>query len=148
MDSEKTLLVEKETITEMIHLFCRRRHGQKDALCAECAELERYAHQRLERCQFMPLKPVCAKCPVHCYKPSARQQIREVMRFAGPRMLVSAPGAALRHIWQMFKPESARVRRIRARLAKTNLQARTSQETAPSQGQGLPVEVTHENRSD
>jgi len=71
-------------------------------------------NQRLERCQFMPEKPVCAKCPVHCYKPYYRQQVREVMRYAGPSMLRYALGVAIRHLWLLVKPESPRVKQIRA----------------------------------
>ena len=28
-----------------------------------------------------------AKCPVHCYQRDRREQAREVMRYAGPRMV-------------------------------------------------------------
>ncbi len=115
MEKEKVLNAEKETISLMLGLYCRDKHGQKGGLCEQCSQLEAYAHQRLERCQFMPDKPICAKCPVHCYNPYYRQQVRQVMRYAGPRMLTHAPVAAIRHMWLMMKPASARVRNIRAR---------------------------------
>ena len=118
MKKEKVLNTEKETISLMLKLFCRDKHGQKEGLCGECGELEAYAHQRLESCQFMPDKPVCAKCPVHCYKPHYRQQVREVMRYAGPRMLTRAPGAAIRHLWLLMRPDSPRVKQIRVNKAK------------------------------
>ena len=118
MKKEKVLNTEKETISLMLKLYCRDKHGQKEGLCGECEELEAYAHQRLESCQFMPDKPVCAKCPVHCYKPHYRQQVREVMRYAGPRMLTRAPGAAIRHLWLLMRPESPSVKQIRANKTK------------------------------
>ena len=118
MEKEKVLNAEKATISLMLGLYCQNKHGQKDGLCGDCGELELYAHQKLEGCQFMPLKPVCAKCPVHCYKPQHRQQVREVMRFSGPRMLIHAPGAAIRHLWLLVKPDSPRVKQIRTRLEK------------------------------
>ncbi|HOT99895.1 MAG TPA: nitrous oxide-stimulated promoter family protein [Anaerolineaceae bacterium] len=118
MEKEKVLIAEKKTISLMLGLYCRDQHGQKEDLCEECKQLKAYAYERLERCQFMPEKPVCAKCPVHCYKPYYRQQIREVMRYAGPRMLTHAPGAAMRHLWLMVKPDSPRVKQIRARIEK------------------------------
>lgn len=118
MNNEKALKEEKETISLMIGLYCRGKHDHPDRLCAECQELEAYAHRRLENCQFMPQKPVCARCPIYCYKPAARQQMREVMRYAGPRMLIAAPAATVRHLWQSFKPESQRVRQARARMSK------------------------------
>ena len=48
---------------------------------------------------FGPDKPVCSKCPVHCYRPELRERIRGVMRYAGPRMLYRHPVLALRHQW-------------------------------------------------
>jgi hypothetical protein len=53
---------------------------------------------RLNRCPFGQDKPTCATCPIHCYKPKLRERIREVMRFAGPRMLWRHPILAIRHV--------------------------------------------------
>jgi hypothetical protein len=53
---------------------------------------------RLDRCPFGEDKPTCATCPIHCYKPQVRDRIREVMRFAGPRMLWHHPILAIRHV--------------------------------------------------
>ena len=49
---------------------------------------------RLAKCPYQEDKTTCAKCPVHCYKPSRREQIRAVMRYAGPRMLLRHPRLA------------------------------------------------------
>ena len=46
----------------------------------------------------METKTFCSNCKVHCYRPEMRQKIREVMRFAGPRMLFVHPVAAVRHL--------------------------------------------------
>ncbi len=43
-------------------------------------------------------KTFCANCKVHCYKPQMREQIRQVMRFSGPRMLLYHPVLAI-GIW-------------------------------------------------
>ena len=71
-------------------------------LCPQCQELLTYAHQRLERCKFGNDKPSCTRCPVHCYKPAMRQQIRQVMRYSGPRMLLHNPVLAIRHLWDFL----------------------------------------------
>jgi hypothetical protein len=42
-------------------------------------------------------KPVCVKCPVHCYQRFRREQVKAVMRYAGPRMLWRHPILSLRH---------------------------------------------------
>jgi len=117
-NDQKHILQEQQTVSKMIRLYCRARHQPKGELCAECEQLRAYALLRIERCAFQPDKPTCGKCPVHCYKPHYRQQVREVMRYAGPRMLTRAPGAAFRHLWLLVKPESPRVKQIRAKKAK------------------------------
>ena len=71
-------------------------------LCPQCQELLTYAHQRLDRCKFGNEKPSCTRCPVHCYKPAMRQQIRQVMRYSGPRMLLHNPVLAIRHLWDFL----------------------------------------------
>jgi len=35
--------------------------------------------------------------PVHCYKPARRDEIRQVMRYAGPRMMRAHPVLTLLH---------------------------------------------------
>ena len=47
-------------------------------------------------------KPTCSKCPVHCYKPEMRDRIREVMRYAGPRMYKRHPILTFFHVLDGF----------------------------------------------
>lgn len=94
---------EKQTVSLMICLFCRKKHGTKETLCPECAALEQYAIQRSDKCPFMETKTFCSNCRVHCYKPEMREQIREVMRFSGPRMLFHHPVMAVRHVVESRK---------------------------------------------
>jgi len=79
----------------MIEVYCRGHHGRP--LCDHCTALLQYALCRLDRCPFGEAKPTCAKCPVHCYRPAMREQIRAVMRYAGPRMMYRHPWLAVRH---------------------------------------------------
>lgn len=39
----------------------------------------------------------CSQCRVHCYAPAQRQAIKDVMRYAGPRMLLSHPVMTVCH---------------------------------------------------
>jgi hypothetical protein len=89
---------ERRTLSAMIRIHCRARHGTRLDVCPDCAGLLAYAEERLERCPFGYRKPVCAKCTVHCYKPEARERIREVMRYAGPRMILRHPVLAALHM--------------------------------------------------
>ena len=106
---------EKRMVSEMIALYCHKCHGTSGGeLCPECAELAEYARQRSDRCPFMEEKTFCSNCRVHCYRPAMREKIREVMRFAGPRMIFHHPVAALRHVYET-RAEARRIRRGEAR---------------------------------
>lgn len=89
---------EKKTVAAMVRLYCRARHGTRGGPCAGCADLLRYAFARLDACPFGATKPACSRCPTHCYAPRRRELIREVMRFAGPRMLPRHPVLAVTHL--------------------------------------------------
>jgi hypothetical protein len=82
----------------MIRIYCRDRHGSQDEICAECRSLQGYAQKRLDQCPFRADKPTCARCTVHCYKPVMRERIREVMRYAGPRMVRRHPVLTFFHV--------------------------------------------------
>lgn len=69
-----------------------------DGLCEECSALLDYARRRLERCPYGVDKPTCAHCTTHCYRPALREQVREVMRYAGPRMAKEHPLLAAAHL--------------------------------------------------
>jgi hypothetical protein len=88
---------EAKTVSLMIGFYCRSRHKSRE-LCPACRELLDYAALRLEKCPFQEGKTTCARCPVHCYQPEMRARVREVMRFAGPRMLYKHPVMAIRHL--------------------------------------------------
>ena len=81
----------------MIAVYCRGVHHSRGEPCRECDELLAYAERRIEKCPFHDDKPPCAKCPIHCYQPRIREQVKQVMRYAGPRMLWRHPIFALRH---------------------------------------------------
>jgi hypothetical protein len=81
----------------MVALYCRRHHGG-GGLCDACEELLDYADRRLGLCPFGSDKPTCANCPIHCYRTEPRERMREVMRFAGPRMLTRHPYLAIMHM--------------------------------------------------
>ncbi|WP_177864835.1 nitrous oxide-stimulated promoter family protein [uncultured Bacteroides sp.] len=90
---------EKQTVEQMIRFYCRHKEGNS-TLCQDCKELLEYAHQRLSHCPFGEQKKTCRQCPVHCYRPEMKQRIREVMRYAGPRMLWHYPIWTLKHLWR------------------------------------------------
>lgn len=94
---------ERRTVRAMVTLYCRHHHG-RHGLCASCEELLAYADRRLDLCPYGSVKPTCANCPIHCYRPDPRQQMRDVMRFAGPRMLTRHPYLAIMHLIEGRRP--------------------------------------------
>jgi hypothetical protein len=88
---------EKKTLIAMITIYCESVHGGKE-LCDECRQLQGYAIQRTDRCVFGSEKPACKCCPVHCYNPKRKEDIRAVMRFSGPRMMYKYPVLAVSHL--------------------------------------------------
>lgn len=100
---EEKRIREKETVSKMISIYCKKKHGTKQGLCPECAALQEYAKMRSDKCPFMETKTFCSNCKVHCYKPDMREKIRDVMRFSGPRMLFVHPVMAIRHVIESKK---------------------------------------------
>jgi len=103
---------ERTTVRAMVAIYCRRHHGSRQ-LCDGCAELADYADRKLHRCPYGGEKPACTNCPIHCYGPEKRERVREVMRFAGPRMIWRHPYLAIRHLLDERReaPESPNTRR-------------------------------------
>ena len=54
---------------------------------------------------------MCAKCPVHCYKADVREEVKAVMRYAGPRMPRRHPILTLFHYLDGRRKEPLRAER-------------------------------------
>jgi hypothetical protein len=90
---------EHETLVCMAVIYCADNHApERGSLCEQCSNLMRYAQVRLQKCPYGAAKPTCAKCVIHCYKKLQREQVRAIMRYAGPRMPWRHPIRALTHI--------------------------------------------------
>ena len=83
---------ERKTLDRMIEMYCHDQHDPQKELCSDCLALKEYAHFRLEKCPYQEQKTTCANCATHCYQKTMREKVREVMRFAGPRMLRVSSG--------------------------------------------------------
>lgn len=102
---------EKRLIPKMIKIYCKGNHKAKrkqdgvkrNDVCDECKDLTEYALYRLEKCPFKENKNFCSYCSVHCYNPCKREEIKLVMRYAGPRMIFTHPIFAFSHVVAMIK---------------------------------------------
>jgi hypothetical protein len=93
---------EKRTVEAMVRIYCAE-HGHEAAgggLCESCGTLLAYSHQRLDRCPYGDDKPSCKECPIHCYRRTEREAMKQVMREAGPLMLWRHPWLAIAHLWK------------------------------------------------
>jgi hypothetical protein len=111
---------EYRTIAAMVWTYCHDLHGEDEGPCDECRALLGYAARRIDRCVFGDDKPTCANCTVHCYNDDMRARVREVMRYAGPRMMLRHPWLALAHLLDGRRPAPvlpAAARKARAQLA-------------------------------
>lgn len=89
---------ERRVVAEMIAVYCHGNHGTRPGeLCDECARLAEYASARVSRCPLMATKSFCSRCRAHCYAADRRERIRDVMRYAGPRMMLHHPVMCVRH---------------------------------------------------
>lgn len=100
--AKQKLEKERKTIAAMLRIFCNAHHGTaRNILCATCKGLLDYAEERLDKCPFGESKSACSKCRVHCYKPDMRNQVTEVMRYLGPKMLKKHPLLAIDHLLKL-----------------------------------------------
>jgi len=102
----KLLQKDLKTLALFVSLYCEHHHPQAEkelpqlkgmdvaevagrplVLCADCRKLLMHAFVKRSHCPMNP-KPACKHCPNHCYHENYRNQIREVMRFSGKKMLL------------------------------------------------------------
>jgi hypothetical protein len=67
-------------------------------LCPQCTKLLQHAMVKRVNCTMSP-KPACKRCPRHCYAPVYRQQMREVMRYSGRKLVLSG---RLDYLWHLL----------------------------------------------
>jgi hypothetical protein len=66
-------------------------------LCGECSRLLGHALVKRAHCPYDP-KPMCKKCPTHCYSRQHRAEMREVMRYSGRKLVMSGRLDYLYHL--------------------------------------------------
>jgi len=90
---------ETKTISTLVTLYCKNHHDESGGgICDECNHIQEYAVKRLQKCPFIENKPTCAKCLVHCYNKDMQNKVKQIMRYSGPRLLLSHPILAIRHL--------------------------------------------------
>ena len=102
---ERKLRRDLKTLAQFVRVYCHKKHPDADKaaarlkthdveaiagrpveLCAGCRKLLTHAFVKRSNCPMEP-KPACKHCPEHCYHPTYRRQIREVMKYSGRKIL-------------------------------------------------------------
>jgi hypothetical protein len=95
----RNIELDRRTVSAMVHIYCHDHHATRGrVLCDGCAALMDYAAVRLAKCPFGEEKTTCRECPIHCYRAEERATMKDVMHYAGPRMLWRHPLLAIRHL--------------------------------------------------
>ena len=85
---------EKLVVSQMVALYCAGHHacGAQtetafcgEALCPDCAELDRFAVARTAACRKMATKTSCKNCERQCYPPAMEERIRTPHAAPPPR---------------------------------------------------------------
>lgn len=88
---------EQQVIETMIRLYCKGNKHASGALCEDCQALCEASKTRLAHCRHGEQKTFCGQCKTNCYPPILRENMRAVMRYSGPRIMLYHPIMALRH---------------------------------------------------
>ena len=98
MDKDKIKNNKEKVTASMIRIYCRGVHGGKQHLCDDCESLRVYSLKRLEKCPHANTNTFCSECSIKCYEKQKQEEMRVVMRYAGPRMIIYHPIIAIRHV--------------------------------------------------
>lgn len=84
-------------VAKMVEIYCHSNKHTKKGLCQECSSLLEYAKGQVKKCPHMEEKTFCSTCKTHCYRPEMRDKIKQIMRYAGPKMLLHHPILTVKH---------------------------------------------------
>jgi hypothetical protein len=94
---------ENKTIKAMIDIYCKKNHHSTLGSCGSCGKIYDYASYRIDRCPHKNSKPACTKCEIQCFSNKMKEEIKKIMRFSGPRMLIYHPILSLFHYIDKFR---------------------------------------------
>ncbi|GJM26651.1 MAG: hypothetical protein DHS20C16_30660 [Phycisphaerae bacterium] len=105
--TDKLLNRDLRLLADFINIYCGHKHsdvtkvpvdikthdvaaivGKDIQLCDGCTKLLTHAFVKRSTCPFDP-KPACKHCTEHCYHPTYREQIKEVMKYSGRRLVMT-----------------------------------------------------------
>ena len=95
-----------KTLEAMAFIFCKDNHDSRErddaGLCPSCRAAVSATLARTEACPNGH-SGNCQDCPHHCQAGEARVAIREIMRYAAPKMLFRHPVMTMRYLRKKLK---------------------------------------------
>jgi hypothetical protein len=99
-------------IGKFVEVYCTGKHRESEhtpvilpadlgerTLCQECASFLEYAVTKRLKCPLEAEKPTCKHCRIHCYDKLHREKVREIMSYAGRKLMMRG---RLDYIWHYF----------------------------------------------
>ncbi len=88
----------KHRDVECSHITLPAGLGER-TICLECSSFLEYAITKRLNCPLEAEKPTCKHCRIHCYDGVRREKVREIMSYAGRRLMTRG---RLDYIWHYF----------------------------------------------
>jgi hypothetical protein len=99
-------------IGKFVEVYCAGKHQTAEhasitlsadlgerSLCKECEAFLEYAVAKRLKCPLEAEKPSCKHCRIHCYDKSHREKVREIMSYAGRKLMMRG---RLDYLWHYF----------------------------------------------
>jgi len=99
-------------IGKFVEVYCAGKHAAAERtafrlpadlgerrICPECAAFLEYAVTKRLKCPLEAEKPSCKHCRIHCYDGPRREKVREIMSYAGRRLMLRG---RLDYVWHYF----------------------------------------------
>ncbi len=92
----------EKTLHRMHMIYCKHNNHKvrldNNGLCQSCQNLLNYSLLKTSKCKHKEKGRLCSSCKNHCFSHEKRSQIRQLMRFSGPRLFLSNPILSIRYL--------------------------------------------------
>lgn len=123
LETDPVLREEAQTLRAMVGLYCGEKHGtsgRPGECCPACEAFLAYALKRLPPVPTGPRSPSAPNAAFIAIGAGEKAFSREVMRHAGPRLLLAHPVLSLRHLVKSLTVKAPEKPRNRTKTGKTN----------------------------
>ena len=99
-------------IGKFVEVYCAGKHHAAErvtitlpadlgerSICQECGSFLEYAVAKRLKCPLEAEKPTCKHCRIHCYDKPRREKVREIMSYAGRKLMIRG---RLDYLWHYF----------------------------------------------